>query len=950
MPNLSWNAIHDRAVLFARDWSSAEREQADKQTFWNEFFDIFGIPRRTVASFEEPVRRLRGTYGFIDLLWKGKLLIEHKSAGASLEAAETQAFDYLHDLQTVGRGDEIPRYVLLSDFKNFALFDLEPEEQLNLPLFRNRRFTRLQFPLADLPLHVRAFAFIPGYQVPVYKPQDPLNLKAVEIMATVHDTLKAGGFSGHDLMRFLVRVLFCMFADKTGIFQPDAFRLFIENRTSPDGSNLGAQLNELFATLDKQEDRRQKNLDDDLKQFPYVNGALFSERLDSAAFTGPMRKALLDAANYKWAEISPAIFGALFQEVMKPEERRKIGAHYTSERDILKVIHPLFLDKLREEFTAIQQDRSGRRAGRLEDFRVRLTKLKFLDPACGCGNFLVIAYRELRVLELEVLRAQHGTQQGLTLDEVSGFSQVNVDQFYGIEIDEWPARIAEVALWLMDHQSNLQILSAFGQPYQRLPLKQSPHIHIGNALRMDWNDLIPAAECSYILGNPPFLGKSWMSNEQKHDMRLITTSQEKINGAGVLDYVAAWYFKASRFIHGGAIEVAFVSTNSLSQGEQPSVLWHHLYRAYEVTINFAYQTFDWMSEARGRANVDVVIIGFSPKPRPIKLIFPAENGNSVEAGVQVTNISPYLIEGGDRAVTSKASPLCAVPAGLYGSKPVDAGALTLLPADRELILSKEPNLATYMRPYVGTEELLHGKHRWCLWLENVPPSVVYQSDELSTRLKRVQTSRQVSKKASVRAASAFPALFTEIRQPESDYLAIPEVSSEKRHYIPMRFMTRETVCSNKIQMIPGADTFLFGVLTSEMHMAWVRLVCGRLESRFDYSTTLVYNNFPWPQSPMRAQKAKVEEQTQAVLAARLLYPDATLGQLYGPLSMPPELVKAHQALDRAVERCYRPEPFSSERERVEFLFALYEQLTAPLLPAEPKRKRTTRKGSAIPQA
>ena len=473
MPNLSWNAITDNATLFARDWATATREQADKQLFWNDFFTVFGMPLRTVASFEEPVRRLRGTYGFIDLLWKGTLLVEHKTAGASLEAAEVQAFDYLQDLQTVGRAAEIPRYVLLSDFQHFALYDLEPEDQLDLPLFRMRfRYTRLDFALADLPLHVRAFAFIPGYAVPTSKPQDELNLKAVGIMARVHDTLRLGGYTGHELERFLVRVLFCLFADKTGIFQPESFRLFIENRTAPDGSNLGAQLNELFATLDKPEERRLKHLDADLRAFPYINGALFTERLDAAAFTGPMREALLEACDFRWGEISPAIFGALFQEVINtgddPKRRRKIGAHYTSERDILRVIRPLFLDELRAEFEAIARDRSGRRSTRLENLRSRLTKLNFLDPACGCGNFLVVAYRELRSLELDILKAQHAGQQAFSLDEVNRLSQVDVHQFYGIEIEEWPARIAEVALWLMDHLANRQILAAFSQPFLRL--------------------------------------------------------------------------------------------------------------------------------------------------------------------------------------------------------------------------------------------------------------------------------------------------------------------------------------------------------------------------------------------------------------------------------------------------------------------------------------------------
>ncbi len=937
MPNLSWNEIHQRATLFARDWTSATREQADKQTFWNEFFQIFDIPRRTVASFEEPVRRLRGTYGFIDLLWKGKLLIEHKTAGASLEAAETQAFDYIQDLQTVGRGDEIPRYLLLSDFRRFALYDLEPDEQLDLPLFRNRRFQRFEFPLAELPDHIRQFNFIPGYQVPTYKAQDPLNLKAVNIMAGVHDTLKAGGYSGHDLERFLVRILFCLFAEDTHIFEPESFRLYIENRTHPDGSDLGARLAELFRTLDTEPARRQRNLDAELQAFPYINGALFAERLEFAAFNSPMRKALLEAANFNWSRISPAIFGALFQEVMQPKERRSIGAHYTSERDILKVIHPLFLDALRAEFETIQKDRSGRRTSRLEAYRKRLTELKFLDPACGCGNFLVIAYRELRTLELEVLRAQHASQQAFTLDEVNRLSQVDVHQFYGIEIEEWPARIAEVALWLMDHQSNLRILEAFSQPYLRLPLKNSPHIHIGNALRMDWNDLLPAKECSYILGNPPFVGAMWMSKLQHQDLDLAA---DHAKGVGVLDYVCAWYFKAAKYIENTNVPVAFVSTNSITQGEQASILWRNIFERCHVKINFAYRTFPWESEARGKAHVHVVIASFSALGWQIRTIF-EKNGEANVATI-VQNISPYLLEGGDQCISNRSAPISDAPRMFWGSQPRDGGNFILDDPQRQAFLAEEPSLEKWIRPYVGGHELLNGGKRWCLWLVDITPNELDRLTIVKKRVEGVKEMRLASKAKSTNRFAETPYLFAQIAQPNADYLAIPEVSSERRKYVPMAMMSKDVICSNKIQFIPSANNWIFGTLSSRMHMAWVKVVCGRLESRYSYSNTLVYNNYPWPQNPTRAQKAKVEELAQAVLDARALYPESTLAQLYDPLLMPAELVKAHQQLDRAVERCYRPEPFASDRERVEFLFALYEQLTAPLLPPTPAPRRSRR--------
>jgi hypothetical protein len=492
------------------------------------------MDRRALASFEERVKRETGSYGFIDLFWKNMLLVEHKSRGESLDKANSQAFAYIQDLINSGRQDEIPRYVIVSDFQHIALHDLEPEEQLDLPLFAGRRVETIQFPLSELHQYIHAFAFIPGYKQHHFPDPDPINLKAVGILGNLHRVLEEGGYRGHFLERFLVRVLFCLFAQWTGLFGQYEFRLYIEDRTTPDGSDLGRALEELFRVLDTPEGDRQKNLDETLQSFPYVNGELFRERLDFAAFNRPMREALLRATEFDWSQISPAIFGALFQSIMLDKDRRQIGAHYTSERDILKVIRPLFLDKFRAEFEAIKNDSSTRQRARLDEFLHRLTKLKFLDPACGCGNFLVVSFRELRLLELDALKLRHPDQRSLSLDEVYRLSQVDVDQFYGIEIVEWPARIAEVALWLMDHQMNIKVSEAFGQLYQRLPLKKSPHITVGNALRLDWQSVLPSSECSYVLGNPPFVGKHLMEAEQSTDMRIVWGES-----SGVLDYVTA---------------------------------------------------------------------------------------------------------------------------------------------------------------------------------------------------------------------------------------------------------------------------------------------------------------------------------------------------------------------------------------------------------------------------
>ena len=604
---ISWNEIRHNAIKFSREWAGVKSESAESQTFWNEFLQVFGLKRRVVASFEEPVKKISGDYGFIDLFWPGIMLVEHKSLGLSLAKAESQAFDYVRQLASEKRLDELPRYIIVSDFARIAIHDLEPEEQRDLPLFDRKRGVTYEFPLAEFHRNVQHFAFIPGYKQHAVHEEDPVNIEAVQIMGALHDALEFGGYTGHDLERFLVRILFCLFAEDTGIFERESFHLFIENRTAADGSDLGQNLARLFEVLNTPPEKRQTNLDETLAAFPYVNGDLFNEHLGFADFNRDMRNALLACTRKDWSRISPAIFGSLFQSIMEAKERRQIGAHYTSERDILKVIRSLFLDELRAEFENRKADRSTGRRARLEEFHDKLCQLRFLDPACGCGNFLVIAYRELRELELEILKELFGKQTELTLAEINRLSQVDVDQFYGIEIGEWPTRIAEVALWLMDHQMNLRVSEAFGQLYQRLPLKKSPHIHCGNALRLDWKKILPPEQCSFVLGNPPFVGAKFQNDEQRAEMDGVA---EDVENSGLLDYVTGWYFKAANYIKGTQIVVGFVSTNSISQGEQVGVLWNHLFQHFALKIHFAHRTFAWASEARGKAHVHVVIIGF----------------------------------------------------------------------------------------------------------------------------------------------------------------------------------------------------------------------------------------------------------------------------------------------------------------------------------------------------
>jgi hypothetical protein len=952
---LSWNEIRHNAIAFARDWSGASSETAEKQTFWNEFFEVFGIRRRVVAAFEEPVKKISGQYGYIDLFWPGVLLIEHKSRGQDLGKAESQAFQYIRDLVRDGRQDDIPRYVIVSDFARIALHDLEPEEQKSLPLFDKFRVESIEFPLDELHKNIHHLAFIPGYKQHKFEDQDPINLRAVQMMDDLHKVLKDGGYKGHDLERFLVRILFCLFAEDTGIFEREAFHLYLENRTAPDGSDLGLHLARLFEVLNTPEEDRQKNLDESLAAFRYVNGDLFAEQLGFADFNRDMRNALTACTRFDWSCISPAIFGSLFQGIMEKPERRQIGAHYTSERDILKVIRSLFLDDLRAEFEKIKNNKN-----QLKQFHQKLAGLRFLDPACGCGNFLVIAYRELRLLEIDVLKSIYGTeQQHLTIQSLS---LVDVDAFYGIEISEWPARIAEVAMWLMDHQMNVRLSEVFGQYFVRLPLKKSPTIVLGNALRLDWKNILPPEKCSYILGNPPFGGKQFMQPEQREDMKSVCGH---IRGHGVLDYVTAWYIKAASYIQGTHLRVAFVSTNSITQGEQVGIFWQFLFEQ-GIKIHFAHETFAWESEAKGKAHVHVVIIGFGVFDHFPKQLYGYESvivGDSSEEGTkepvvtvtEAANISPYLVVGPDSVLTARSRPICSVPPIVFGSMPNDGGHLLMSGFGRDQLLRKEPNAAKYIRRFVGAEEFLNGIERWCLWLQDEDVAEFRKMPAVMDIVHAVAIHREKSERETTKKLAKTPAYFAEIRQPDCAYLLIPSVSSERRHYIPIGFMRPDIIASNLVLLVPGATRYHFGILSSAMHMAWVRRVAGRLKSDYRYSNRIVYNNFPWPIEPTEAKCARVEEAAQHILDLRVEWGDgragflpakkkgqasACLADLYAPESMPLPLYKAHRALDIAVDRCYRREPFHSERQRVELLFALYEKLTTPLLAAAKKKRRS----------
>ena len=1011
---MSWNEMRKAATAFSKRWKDAYDEKSQAQSFLKEFFAVFGVDAVTVATFEHRVKFADGSQGYIDCFWQGKILVEMKSRGKDLDAAFQQAMDYVRSLPDTS---QTPRAIVVSDFARVRFYDLANDCALT------------EFALKDLRRYVTLFGYMVGADAGgAIREQDPVNRKAAEKMARLHDAMKAVGYAGHPLEVYLVRLLFCLFAEDTGIFKPDQFSQFVCHKTMRDGSDLAQNLALLFDTLNRE--KRLLNLDETVAAFPYVNGGLFAEMLPMAAFSADMRKALLDCAALDWSKISPAIFGAMFQGVMDEKARHDLGAHYTSEENILKLIRPLFLDELRAEFESIvgkhtdlltpngvrDSEKVSRVSGeqirvlkisasprtlrekkeRLEKFHEKIAALTFLDPACGCGNFLLIVYRELRRLEMDVLEELHRDDPGQFLD-VSQLCKVCVSQFYGIEIEAFPAEIAKVALWLMDHLCNMEVADRFGQYFARIPIKDSPHIVCANALTMDWGSLLNVANVemlpiansnsqlktgnigtgntgnnstfSYILGNPPFLGASsdGMDAAKKADMLALFPKNKN------LDFVCGWYKKANDIIQGTATRCAFVSTNSITQGEQVAALWKNL----NAEIDFAYRTFKWHNEAKGNAAVHCVIIGFHAKGgnvANVKMLPMANSNSQLKTGnigtgntstlakltktiydsdgtaIPATHINGYLMDAPDIIVESRNKSLCEVPQMVYGNKPTDGGNLILAPEEKDALLAAEPQAAQFIRPLLGAEEYIHGKSRYCIWLVDADVALLNKCPLVKARIEAVRQFRSASKKAATRKKADYAMLFDEVRQPKSgNFIVVPRVTSERRKYVPIGFLSAETVVTDLIQMIPDATLYHFGILSSRMHMAWMRAVAGRLEMRYRYSKDIVYNNFIWPDVdnvanvkmlPMANSNSQLKtgnigtgntstmatliaSAAQAVLDARAAHPNATLADLYDPLTMPPDLVKAHAHLDALVDKAYGLKPTATDADRVAHLFKLY---------------------------
>ena len=915
---LSWNQIRVRAARFATAWQDTCCERGERHHFYNDFFAVFGVARRSVARYEEHVRKLDNRAGHIDLFCPGVLVVEQRSSRRDLKQVYSQASGYFDALPE----HERPRYILASDFQSFELHDLDESWEI-------------AFKLEELPNHVEKFDFFEGLEPHTFPDQDRANIEAAEIVGVLHDALDDSGYRGDDLVWFLLRIVFCAYADHTGVFRKHGeFVEFIETQTRSDVSFLGAKLTQLFEVLNKSESERPRRLHEALARFPHIGGDLFQEKYLIPAFSSTMRLQLLDVCRFDWSKISPAIFGSLFQSAIDVRQRRAQGMHYTTERNILKVIEPLFLDDLKWEFQQIKLLRR-RRAQKLREFQQELGRLRFFDPACGCGNFLIIAYRELRLLEIEVIRelmvaTGRSGQQRL---DATQLSVVNVDQFYGIEIGEFAVRIAETALWMMDHMLNNRLSLEFGETYVRIPLEKSAHLVCGDALEVDWAEVLDPVDCSYVLGNPPFGGFVHRC-APKQDRTGEVLARLGATG-GRLDYVTAWFLKAGEYFRGKAARIAFVATNSISQGEQVSQFWPALFERHGLEIAFAHRTFAWGSDAPRPARVHVVIVGLTDRKSvpAMRRLFLYENAKQDVEETLVRSISPYLIDAGGlpdphMVVERHRDPLSGFPAICVGTKPVDGGHYILDRDERAELLDREPEAAKLIRPFLGGREHINGRQRWILVPSEGSASELRSMPDVMRRVEAVRKYRVREAGKLGQSLSDSPTQFHVTVMPDAEFLVIPEVSSEHRKYVPIGYQNPPVVPSNKLLVVENAKLHHFAILTSAMHMAWLRLTGGRLESRLSYSGGLVYNTFPAP--PGSPDLTKLAPHAQAVLDARADHPGESLAALYDPHVMPEGLRRAHANLDRAVDRLYRRSGFASELERVEHLLKLYEESNTPL--------------------
>lgn len=881
-----------------------------------DFLDAYGFPKSTITRLRNGGdSRNVGTGDDIGL--KKKLYFRVVPAGQDV----TAAVDALKDSELIARHDI--RFVIATDFDTLAAYDLKADE-------------RLVTDLAELDKKYTFFLPLAGYEKAVIYSEHPADLKASEKMGQLFDLIRERNDLTkpediHALNVFLTRLLFCFYAESTGIFEKKQLTSTLQACTRDDGSDVDQFFTDLFTVLNLEESAPQrKRMPSHFQAFRYVNGGLFRDDEPIPEFGRKARRLLLDCGALDWSEINPDIFGSMFQAVIDEAQRGNLGQHYTSVSNIMKVIQPLFLDTLHAE---LEKARGNEK--KLKALLLRLQNLRIFDPACGSGNFLIIAYKELRKLEMEIIDALNAVGK----QDVMYYSGISLTQFYGIEIDDFAHEIATLSLWLAEHQMNTAFKDKFGYAEAVLPLRNGGNVVCGNSLRLDWEDVCPPVDqhgesCEvYICGNPPFLGHAGRTQKQNEDMQTVFFD---IPGAGNLDFVTCWFIKGARYVSGKPAEAAFVATNSICQGEQAAILWPSVFSA-QVAIKFAYQTFSWKNHAKQNAAVHVVIVGLANEYLIEKKTIFRKVENSIHQTL-VKNISPYLLDASNTVVEPRRSPLCGQSDMVFGSMPNDGGHLLLNSEEKDSLLMMEPKAAQFIKRFLGAQEFIQAKERWCLWLVEVTPEEIDTMPLIASRIELVRAGRLASNRISTQRLATLPHLFGEIRQPkDGHYVLVPCHSSERRPYIPTGFLSAEFIASNANLIIPNATLYEFGILTSEMHNDWMRTVAGRLKSDYRYSATLVYNTFPWPEASDTKRK-HIESLAEEVLLIREDYPDKSLADLYDPDKMPAPLLAAHKALDRAVEVLYRERPFRDTSERLEHLFARYEKLIAAEQSKKPAKK------------
>lgn len=898
------------AAKFAAKWKDTQEEQQNSGPFWHDFFkEVLNINDIQAAGieFEKKVTSSKkGTVTRIDVFWKDTFLVEQKSAGKDLDAAEVQAREYVVSLPPALR----PPIVIVCDFARFRIIDI----------LLNKSH---EFRLEQLPDNLDRIEAVVSHKTAVATAvQVEADQKAAKLMADLYVQLEKYGYEGHEASVFMVRILFCLFADDTRMWKPDLFFNLVKD-TNPLGTDLGPRLANLFVTLDTPKDQRKGPLDSLVEEFPYVNGGIFSERLEVVNFNGPMRNALMNACMYDWSSINPTIFGALFQDIKSKDERHANGEHYTTENNIDKTIKPLFLDELHEKLESVWDNE-----GKLRSLQQELGTYQILDPACGCGNFLITTYKRLRELELDIivrLKQLEGSLGQTAIFDASYLLHVKLEQLHGIEYVEWSSQIAKVAIYLTDHQENMKLEAVLGVAANRFPLSHAANIVQGNALQIDWSEVCPMGDKTIIVGNPPFLGSLMLEDAQKEDQKKVWQDHKK---SGLMDYVTNWYLIAAKHLQGNEGRAAFVSTNSITQGEQPAILWGQLQQT-PVFIDFAHRTFNWESDAAGKAAVHCVIIGFSSsRSSKQKRLFVYDTVKSEPRETKAKNINAYLADGPDVIIGTRHKPLNeALLPMFFGSMPRDNGHLSnISPDEAQEIRATDPVAAKYLHKLIGSTELINATERYCLWLEDAEPRDLAQSKILKDKIDAVRTMRLDSNAASTRASAATSHLFVQRAQPKTRYIAVPRVSSEARPYVPMAMFEPDVVASDALLTIPDANAFIFGLVMSSAFNVWNRAVSGRLKSDCRISQEITYNNFPVPE-PNETQRKQIQETADGIVAARAQYPNSSLSDLYRAGSMPIGLLKAHQANDRAVLDLLGIKKTANEAEILEGLFRQYAELS-----------------------